>query len=35
LVAREFTVDNMVERTLRVYADALALPDESSIRVFQ
>ena len=35
LVAREFTVDNMVEQTLRVYADALALPDESSIRVFQ
>ncbi len=33
-VACEFTVDNMVERTLRVYANALALPDES-IRVFQ
>ena len=34
-VAREFTVDNMVERTLHVYANALALPDESPIRVFQ
>jgi glycosyltransferase involved in cell wall biosynthesis len=33
-VAREFTVDNMVDRTLRVYADALALPDES-IHVYQ
>jgi len=33
-VAREFSVDNMVERTLRVYANALKLPDES-VRVFQ
>jgi glycosyltransferase involved in cell wall biosynthesis len=34
-IAREFTVDNMVEQTLRVYADALALPDESPIGVYQ
>jgi len=33
-VAREFSVDNMVESTLRVYANALKLPEES-IRVFQ
>ena len=34
-IAGEFTVDNMVDRTLQVYADALALPEESSTRVYQ
>ena len=34
-IASEFTVDNMVDKTLQVYADALALPEESSIRVYQ
>jgi glycosyltransferase involved in cell wall biosynthesis len=34
-VAAEFTVDKMVERIVRVYANVLAQPDESSIRVYQ
>jgi len=34
-IAAEFTVENMVEQTLRVYASALALPGDSSIRVYQ
>lgn len=34
-IAGEFTVDNMVDRTLQVYADALALPEKSSTRVYQ
>jgi len=34
-ISAEFTVDNMVEQILRVYYDVLALPNESSMRVFQ